>query len=134
MPDSSSNANQDAGGKNTLEAGHVAQPLCGTADQGPSDFPLLEAMLQPDVSDTATGRLSISESRLCAEHLTADDHDLDTSADAGKADRGASGSGQPQEAHVSDAPPSAEPDVPPSRPAVKGSLRDRVKAFAALRK
>lgn len=134
--DSSSNANQVTGRTDTLETAHVARPRGSHTDRGPSGFSLLDAMLQPDTSDscTAPGRLGPSESRPHAEHLSADDHEAQTSIDAGHADRDASGPDQHQEALVSDAPPSSGPDVPPSRLRVQGSLRDRVKAFAALRK
>ena len=132
--DSSSNANKDTGGTDTLETAHVAWPMGIHTDQGPSDFPLLDAMLQPDTSDSYTAPGRPSESRPHAEHLSADDYDPQTSIDAGQSDRGASGSGQQRAARVSDASPSSGPDVPPGRPPVKGSLRDRVKAFAALRK
>ena len=134
-PDSISNANQDTGVTDTHEAAHVAQPRDGHAHQEPSNFSLLDAMLQPDASDgyTAPDRVKTSEFRSHAEHLSADDPDLQTSIDAGQANRKVSSSGQLQEALVSDAPPLSGQDVPPSRPSVKGSLRDRVRAFAALR-
>lgn len=131
-PNIISDGNQDTGGADTVEAAHVAEPTGCKTDLGPSDFPLLDAMLQPDESNSyaTSGKSEPSYIQPHAERLSAEDH-LQTSVDAGQADRG---SGKQQEALVSDAPPSAEPDAPPSRAPVKASLRDRVKAFAALRK
>ena len=125
--DSTPNAIQDTDG--------VVQPRDDHAHQGPSDFPLLDAILQPDTSDSysAPGRFRPSQFQLQGEHLSAGDHDPQTSIHVGQADSIVSGSGQQQEAVISEAPPLSGPDVPPSRPPVKGSLRDRVKAFAALR-
>ena len=133
--DSSPNAIQDTDGTDTHEAAHVVQPRDDHAHQGPSDFPLLDAMLQPDTSDSysAPGRFRPSQLQLQGEHLSADDHDPQTSIHVGQADSIVSGSGQQQEAVISEALPLSGPDVSPSRPPVKGSLRDRVKAFAALR-
>lgn len=100
------------------EAAPATHSVHDDADQGSTGFSLLDAMLQPDMSDsyTASGKLRPSGSPQHAEHKPA--------------------AGQQQEAIVSDAPlPSGPaPDVPPSCPPQKGSLRDRVKALAALRK
>lgn len=116
LPHSVPHEEQDTGG---TEAAHATYSMRDDTDHGAkSGCSLLDAMLQPDVSDsyTASGKLGPSGSPPHAEHKSA--------------------GGQQQEAFVSDAPLSSGlgPDVPPSRPPKKGSLRDRVKAFAALRK
>ena len=116
LPHSVPHEQQDTGGTEAARATHSTR---NDADHGGSSgFSLLDAMLQPDMSDsyTASGNLRPSGSSLHPEHKSAD--------------------GQQQAALVSDTPqPSGlGQDLPPSRPPQKGSLRDRVKAFAAMRK
>ena len=116
VPHSIPSEKRDIGGTEAARATHSMRD--DTDHGGPSGFSLLDAMLHPDVSDsyTASGKMGPSASPPHAEHKPAD--------------------GQQQEALVSDAPLSSGPvpGAPPSRPPQKGSLRDRVKAFAAMRK
>ena len=111
LPHSIADEKQDTGG---TEAAPVTHSMRSDADQG--SFPLLDAMVQPDMSAVVLQltKLRPSGSPMHAEHKSAH--------------------GQQQEALISDTLVSSGhgPDAPPSRPPQKGSLRDRSKAFAAL--
>lgn len=133
-PDNAGNGSQPAAGADTVKSICDIQPADDDADQGRSTFSLLDAMLHPDESTsyTASGMakpLDIPQHGRAAESQP-------PSHDVTQADSAVVGSGQPlpvladQQAPAPEAPSS--PAGPPVR--VKGSLRDKVKAFAALRK
>lgn len=127
---------QPADGAYTVEAIHSSQPAGTVADQGRASFSLLDAMLHPD-DNTSYHASGTAKPPSVPQHGHPDDKQHPSHGGA-QVDNAAGGSVQPlpelanQAAPVAEAPPSSM--LSAARPAVKGRLRDRVKAFAALRK
>lgn len=133
--DSAGVQNRHADGADTVEALHVSQPWGAVADQGRASFSLLDAVLHPDET-TSYGASRTAKPPNAPQHGHPDDKQHPSHGGA-QVDSAAGGSDQPLPELANRAAPVAE-SPPPSmlsagRPAAKGRLRDRVKAFAALR-
>ena len=123
---------QEGESMGTSQPGCAAHPA-GSA-QPASEFSLLDAILNPDngKQEPASGLLAQSGKTTPQQAQTDDQH---ASQDVARAPKILQKSGQPQntEQEVDEAKVS-ESQAASSHPSVKGSLRERMKAFAALKK